>query len=59
MNTRLLERLRSLHNRLDRDIRAELARLAPNVERVATLKKVKLAVKDRLAGLGHGMPVPG
>lgn len=52
-----LARLRRLHLKLDHDVRAEAARRVPDLGRVATLKKLRLAVKDRLAGIRR-TPVP-
>lgn len=51
MHINVVSRLKSLHARLDHDIRAELARRMPNRERVTRLKKIKLMIKDRLAVL--------
>jgi len=50
MKPETLQRLRSLHLRLDHDVRAEAARRLPDRTRIAILKKLKLAVKDRLTG---------
>jgi uncharacterized protein len=44
-----LIRLIVLHRRLDRAVRQELSRRAPDPQRVSRLKKLRLAVKDRLA----------
>jgi len=44
-------RLSQVHYRLDREIRLEAARRTPDVWRLIRLKKLKLAIKDRLHGL--------
>ena len=44
----LLYKMTLLHRRLDREIRRELSRKFPNHFRLLRLKKLKLAVKDRL-----------
>jgi hypothetical protein len=41
-------RLTFIHRRLDEEIRLELKRRAPSWVRLLRLKKLKLAVKDRL-----------
>lgn len=46
-------RLTLAHQRLDEAIRAEAARRWPDSMRLLRLKKVKLAVKDRLAALAR------
>lgn len=46
-------RLSLTHRRLDQEIRREAKRLAPDGFRLLRLKKLKLAVKDRLNGLWH------
>jgi hypothetical protein len=46
-----LDRLRTLHRRLDEEIRSEAKRRFPDGLRLRRLKKFKLAVKDRLARL--------
>lgn len=43
-----LYRLSVIHRRLDEEIRRELKRRAPDSLRLLRLKKLKLAVKDRL-----------
>lgn len=42
-------RLLVLHRRLDRAVRLELSRRAPDLQRLSRLKKLRLNVKDRLA----------
>ncbi len=44
----MLYRLSVLHKRLDDEIRRELKRRLPDTIRLLRLKKLKLAVKDRL-----------
>jgi uncharacterized protein len=44
-------RLTLAHQRLDEAIRSEMTRRLPDSIRLLRLKKLKLAVKDRLAGL--------
>lgn len=44
-----LERLRTMHARLETELSHERTRIRPDDTRVARLKKVKLAVKDRMA----------
>jgi hypothetical protein len=41
-------RLSVIHKRLDEEIRSELKRRFPDTVRLLRLKKLKLAVKDRL-----------
>jgi hypothetical protein len=43
-----LYRLSVIHRRLDDEIRSELKRRFPDTIRLLRLKKLKLAVKDRL-----------
>jgi hypothetical protein len=50
MNDRIF-RLLSKHQRLDEALRAEQARRLPDFTRLQRLKRMKLAVKDRLAAL--------
>ena len=44
-------RLTTTHQRLDEAIRAEMQRRLPDSLKLLRLKKLKLAVKDRLAAL--------
>jgi hypothetical protein len=44
----IIYRLTFIHRRLDEEIRLELKRRAPSWVRLLRLKKLKLAVKDRL-----------
>jgi hypothetical protein len=43
-------RLSVIHRRIDEEIRCELKRRVPDSIRLLRLKKLRLAVKDRLAG---------
>jgi hypothetical protein len=43
-----LYRLTYIHRRLDDEIRSELSRRFPDTIRLLRLKKLKLAIKDRL-----------
>jgi uncharacterized protein len=49
-------RLMQFHQKLDRELRAELKRRWPDVFRIQKLKRLKLAVKDRLqkSAIGRG-----
>ena len=44
----LIERLIAAHQLINREIRRELARIAPDTLRIRDLKKRRLAIKDRL-----------
>jgi len=44
-------RLSVVHRRLDEEIRSEWKRRFPDTLRLARLKKLRLAIKDRMAGL--------
>jgi len=46
--SQLIYRLSLIHKRLDDEIRRELKRRIPDSLRLLRLKKLKLAVKDRL-----------
>jgi hypothetical protein len=37
------------HQKIDRELRAEISRRWPDVFRIQKLKRLKLAIKDRLA----------
>ncbi|WP_295489040.1 YdcH family protein [Sphingorhabdus sp. EL138] len=43
-------RLMQYHQRIDRELRAEITRRWPDIFRVQKLKRLKLAIKDRLEG---------
>ena len=47
-------RLMQFHQKLDRELRAELKRRWPDVFRIQKLKRLKLAVKDRLQKIAIG-----
>jgi len=51
-------RLRSLHQKLDRELRSERAQRRPDGLRVVRLKKLKLALKDRIAALSRSRTTP-
>jgi len=44
----IIERLITAHQRSNRELRRELARIAPDAMLVRDLKKRRLAIKDRL-----------
>ncbi len=46
----IIYRLKLVHARLESEIRRELKTRWPNRDRVMRLKKLKLAIKDRLHG---------
>jgi hypothetical protein len=50
----IIYRLTVIHRRLDEEIKRELKRRAPSWIRLLRLKKLKLAVKDRLHDLQPG-----
>jgi hypothetical protein len=50
MMSGMLYRLSVVHRKLDEEIRREARRRNPDGFRLLRLKKLKLAVKDRLAG---------
>lgn len=58
MSDRPILRLRYVHSRLSREIEREEARRVPDRFRVVQLKKLKLAVKDRLARSGPPQIAP-
>jgi uncharacterized protein len=47
-------RLMEYHQRLDAQLRSELNRRLPDMIRIQKLKKLKLAVKDKLSRLSKG-----
>ena len=47
----IIYRLTAIHHRLDEEIKKELRRRAPSWVRLLRLKKLRLAVKDRLHNL--------
>lgn len=44
----VIERLITAHQRINRELRRELARIAPDAIVIRELKKRRLAIKDRL-----------
>lgn len=56
----MIDRLKLRHARLEQEIAAEQARPASNEERILRLKKLKLALKDRIQHLlsGNGEALP-
>lgn len=57
MSIVLARRLRAFHALLEMALRDERARLRPDDRTVASIKKKKLVIKDRLAGFdGRQMP---
>jgi uncharacterized protein len=46
----IIHRLKLVHARLEVEIRREMKMRWPNRDRVTRLKKLKLAIKDRLHG---------
>ena len=50
-------RLSLIHARLQEAIRRELKQRFPDSSRIARLKKLRLAIKDRLAAHGFSGPV--
>ncbi|WP_324750928.1 YdcH family protein [Sphingomonas sp. LY54] len=53
----IIARMASVHRKLDDEIRRERKRRAPDVFRMQRLKKLKLAIKDRLyRRAGHLLP---
>jgi hypothetical protein len=53
MNTKTISLL-MMHQRLDAALREERARRWPDVMRILKIKKMKLAIKDRLYSLALG-----
>jgi hypothetical protein len=49
MNRRPILRLRGIHAKLERQLEAERTRPNPDTVQLVRLKKLKLAIKDRLA----------
>lgn len=56
MNNPYVYKLSVVHRRLDEEVRAELKRRLPDDLRVARLKKLRLAVKDRIAAAASRRP---
>lgn len=53
-----IQKLRRLHGHLSREVEREEARRAPDRVRVVRLKKLKLALKDRLVSWGAPQAAP-
>jgi hypothetical protein len=54
---RILDHLKRRHSWLEHEIASEQARRLPDEARIAQLKKLKLAVKDRMIALTrHAVP---
>ena len=51
VNNPYIYRLSIVHRRLDEEIRSEWKRRFPDTLRLARLKKLRLAIKDRMVGL--------
>jgi uncharacterized protein len=51
-------RLSLIHHRLDREIAQERTRMRPDGLRLQRLKKLKLALKDRLTQVMRSGPAP-
>jgi hypothetical protein len=57
--SKLIFRLMNRHQQIDYALRREQARRLPDFARLQRLKKLKLAIKDRLAALTMGRaPAP-
>lgn len=54
MRLKFIQSLRNLHSSFEREIAIERARRVPDMNRITKLKKLKLAIKDKLAGSGYG-----
>lgn len=53
----LIYRLLLVHSRLDAEVRREYKRQFPNSLRLLRLKKLKLAIKDRMHRLALNRPI--
>ena len=58
MQSRPIQRLKSLHAKADLHLIRELKSRLPNGVEVVRLKKIKLALKDRIAALSAAKPHP-
>jgi hypothetical protein len=56
MQSRPIQRLKSLHEKADLHLRRELKSRLPNGAEVVRLKKIKLALKDHIAALSVAKP---
>ena len=58
----MIDRLKLRHERLEQELSTEQARPNPDDGRIARLKRLKLAVKDRiqmvLSARGEALPLP-
>lgn len=59
----LIDRMKRRHFRLEHELAVEQARRMPDRIRVSQLKKLKLAIKDRMTRIAaqgrQGLPQPG
>ena len=58
MQTHPIQRLKTLHAKADLHLRRELKSRLPNGVEVVRLKKIKLALKDRIAALSASKTAP-
>ena len=58
MQSRSIQRLKSLHAKADLHLIRELKSRLPNGVEVVRLKKIKLALKDRIAAVSAAKPHP-
>ena len=58
MQSRSILRLKNLHQKTDLELVRELKSRLPNGVQVVRLKKIKLALKDRINALSAAKPVP-
>ena len=56
---KMLDNLKNRHARLEDELAAEQARLLPDETRVLRLKKLKLALKDRIRDMAIGQEPSG
>jgi hypothetical protein len=56
MQPRPIQRLKNLHEKADLQLIRELKSRLPNGVEVVRLKKIKLALKDRIAALSAAKP---
>jgi uncharacterized protein len=53
----IIFRLSQVHARLDKEIRREMSHRWPDRLRITRLKKLRLAIKDRLHALGRRLGI--